>query len=252
MKTKESIVTNTKMVQIVRNRPRSDLVLFSGLTQLDKYTQGFRAGELYVITGYTKAGKSLFCKTLTRGFYDQGEFPLYFQYEEEVEQFLKSFPNMSRDLIFYLPDEIKYNDIEWLLTMIQQGIEKFGVKAVIIDHLHFLMDSRKLKTNASLFIGDFVRDIKKFALDHRIVVFLVCHTRKQDTKGTDDYSVGAVRDSGMIPALADSTLFIHREVEDTGITRVEQSFIKVCNHRRTGAWNVVIPTIKSGDYLKEV
>ncbi len=248
----ERIISNTRMIQIVRSRPKPRYSLKCGLKELDRLVDGFRPGELIVITGYTKMGKSLLAKTMTKGFYDVGEFPLYFQYEEEVEQFLDSFPRMSEDLIFYLPDEIKFNNIDWLLAMVKQGIGKFAIKCVIIDHLHFLMDSRKLKTNPSLFIGDFVRDIKKFAIDNHLVIFLLCHTKKADASQKEDFTEGAIRDSGMIPALADSTIFVHREVKGEGITRTEESFIKVCNHRRTGVRNEVIEVRKDGKYLREI
>lgn len=250
---KEQIVTNNMMLQIIRSKPKAKFALKSGMDILDKTCGLFRPGELYIISGYTKRGKSLLCKTLTKGFYNQGEFPLYFQYEEMVEAFLYSFPRMSEDLVFYLPDDIVYNDPQWLEIMIKQGIRRFGIKVVFIDHLHFLFNFRTMKISPSGFIGDFVRDLKKMAIDNNIVMFLVCHTTKPEADESKlCFTEAAIRDSGLIAQYADSIIFVHRKVTSDGIVTTDEAFVMVRFHRRTGVWDVKIAVRKEGNYLREL
>ena len=77
---------------------------YSGLKGLDGLVEGFEPGELYVLSGATKNGKTTVFQTLTAGFEKQGVFSLWFSYEVPPKQLIRRFKNLP---LFYLPETIK-------------------------------------------------------------------------------------------------------------------------------------------------
>ena len=245
------IITNFEWIQNIKKRPKPSHIILSGYKGIDDACGGWRPGELYVVTGFTKCGKTLFCKSLTKHMHDQQEFPLWFSYEETEEQFLSGFPNMSEGLIFYMPRHIKPNSIKWMFDRIEEAIKLYNVRMVFIDHLHYLFDMSMLR-NPSLAIGDYVRKIKRFAVQYNITIFLVCHTTKAKVDSEDDISYTSIRDSSFIAQESDCVFFVHRRTVSDGIVRATEAFVKVEFHRRTGAYGEIVRMVKGEHYLREV
>lgn len=134
---------------------------------------GFQEGELIIISGPPKAGKTLLAQSLTYAFSQNNIDSLWFSYEVPTRQFIDSFP---QDLFpkFFLPREIHANRIDWFEERSLEAWQKYRNRVVFIDHLHFLFDMAKVR-NASLEIGGYVRRIKRFAILHGLIVFLVWH-----------------------------------------------------------------------------
>jgi len=105
-----------------------------------------------------------------------------------------------------------------------------NVKAVFIDHLHFLVDLARIG-NSSLEIGSIVRNIKKVALRQDVVVFLIAHTKKIKS-GFEELSLGDVRDSSFIEQEADTVLYIWRKEENE--VDVNRSILKIAKNRKLG------------------
>src|SRR3990167_1378626 len=53
---------------------------------LDECVDGFRKGQLVIVSGPTKHGKTTFCQTLTKRFDEQGHKILWFSYEIGYEE----------------------------------------------------------------------------------------------------------------------------------------------------------------------
>src|SRR5205807_3355795 len=49
----------------------------------------------------------------------------------------------------YLPLEHQASDLVWLQDRIQEAIEKYDVRAVFIDHLHYVIDMKSKQTMRS-------------------------------------------------------------------------------------------------------
>ena len=78
-------------------------------TALAQFIEGFYGGELTVLTGPTKNGKTLLAQTLTHHFAQDNIKCLWFSYEVPARQFLAQF---GEDLpLFWLPDQLKAKDI---------------------------------------------------------------------------------------------------------------------------------------------
>lgn len=220
----------------------------SNIPRLDSLLEGFEAGELIIISGPAKRGKTLFCQTLTVEFSEQGIISLWFSYEMTIRQFTGRF---SGDKLpdCCLPAKMKDNTLTWLEDRIIEGIEKFGVKIVFIDHLHYIVDMERLR-NPSLEIGVVLRGLKRLAVKHGVVIFLVAHIGKvEDDKRP---TAANMRDSSFLTQEPDVVLMIWR-MKDNKEKHIENiSKVSVELSRRTGVFSKMFKMVKVDGMLREV
>lgn len=219
----------------------------TGLPQLDALTEGVHGGELICVAGKRKHGKTLLCQTLVQNFSEQGIHSLFFSYEVPYRQFMTQMPE---GLGYYMPMRLAKRALDWIEERSLEAKIKFGTKAVFIDHLHFLIDMERTR-NPSLEIGSIVRRLKRIAIDHDLVVFLISHVQKLEpnVEPTEDH----LRDSGMTAAEADTTWIVSRIKKDSDKTADPNSVAKISvrNHRRTGVMAKNVQVIKRGKILVE-
>jgi len=209
---------------------------------LDRYVDGFRDGELIVISGPTKHGKTLLAQSLTLAFVKQQEFPLWFTYEVPARQFLSQFPDLP---LFYLPQKLKAHALPWIEERIQESFEKYRTRIVFLDHLHYLFDMARAKS-PSIEIGTVIRRLKIMAVDLGLCIFLLCHTTKG--KSEDNPTYESIRDSSFVSQESDCVLMIHRCPTDSNPTAAE---VSVEFHRRTGILEKMLDVHKENGFLIE-
>lgn len=208
---------------------------------------GFQEGELIIISGPPKAGKTLLAQSLTYAFSQNDIDSLWFSYEVPTRQFVNSFP---QDLFpkFFLPRQIHANRIDWFEERSLEAWQKYRNRVVFIDHLHFLFDMARVR-NASLEIGAYVRRIKRFAILHGLIIFLVWHLTKVEPG--QDINYNHLRDSSFAAQESDTIFMIRRLLNDKGEAGHEAE-LKVAFHRRTGIIGRRIKLKESGGYLWEM
>jgi replicative DNA helicase len=245
------IISNLEQEQEVSKLPVLP-PLKSGLKYLDEICDGFAPGELVVLSGAPKHGKSLFMKTIVNNLYGkQHKFSLVFSYEETKQEFYNKFPNRSKDIVFYVPRNLKPYDIEWIVAMAKEAKEQVGISAIFIDHGHYMFEL-SMANNISLGIGDIIRKLKILAVSEELVVFLVWHLMKVEINDEDDLKGSMLRDCGLLLGELDTLLFSFRAVKSDGIVCDETySSIVVDRTRRTGVMHKVVPVRKVGYYIKE-
>jgi replicative DNA helicase len=226
-------------------RQKTAVLLKSGLPSLNALIGGFQGGELIVLSGVTKHGKTTAARTFTRDFMAQGVASVWFSYELSAQEFLHSFPTLPEG---YLPHELTGRSLTWLFHRCYEAKLKHGCRVVFIDHLHFLVDMAKLK-HPSLEIGALVRQIKRLAMHLNMVVFLICHLTK--TTFDQEPTEQELRDSSFIAQDADSTLMIWRKQNPMTKQFENEATLKICNHRRTGTMARKIPLVFRGGWLEE-
>ena len=218
--------------------------LKSGISGLDKLCDGFLPGEMIVVTGQTKQGKTSIARTLTEKFIEEGHQCLWFSYEEPYNQFLASFDPLP---VFYLPRQLARKDPEWIEARIVEAKAKYNIKAVFVDHLGYLIDAFQFR-NAALEIGSIVRQIRLLALKHDIVLFLLHHVRRINSERNPTHH--DLRDSELISAEASAVLIIWRNRMKG--TYGNYSTLSVDIHRRTGAREKHIKLEYDGKRFQEV
>lgn len=237
----DRIVSSHEMSLKLKESPDSIIQVKSFIPSLDSVIEDFRDGELIIISGPTKNGKTLFAQTLTANFTKQQYFPLWFSYEVPARQFLSQFPDLP---LIYLPKRLKAHALPWVEERIQESFLKFHTRIIFIDHLHFLFDMARTR-NPSIEIGTVIRKLKTLAVNNGLIIFLLCHTTKG--KSENDLSYESIRDSSFISQESDSVLMIKRTPEKgENAARLRVEF-----HRRTGVLEKVIDLVKVSGYLRE-
>jgi replicative DNA helicase len=227
--------------KLFAEKRKSKTVIRSGIPGIDDACEGFQDGELIVISGPTKNGKTLLAQSFTNNFSKFGEHPCWFSYEVPARQFLNQFPDLP---LFYLPAKNYAQDFEWFMERSCESHIKFGTRVIFIDHLHYLIDMARIK-NTSLDIGTIVRRIKRFAVDNDFVIFLLCHIGKAES---EQLSYRDLRDSSFIAQESDTVIMIKRHPKK-GPNRAIAS---VEFHRRTGIMEKMVNLDKQKGFLVEV
>jgi len=129
----DRIISSHEMTLKLKETPDSIIRVKSFIPSLDQAIEDFRDGELIVISGPTKNGKTLFAQTLTANFVKQQCFPLWFTYEVQVGQFLSQFPEIP---LIYLPAKLKAHALPWFEERVWESFLKYRTRIVFVDQLH--------------------------------------------------------------------------------------------------------------------
>lgn len=209
---------------------------------LDKHLGGGLAlGELYVVSGETKNGKTLFLQSLTKNLEMQQANPLWFQFEVPPGQFFAQFPTLPTG---FMPNELTPYSLPWIEERIKESYQKYNTRVVFIDHLHYLFNMAKT-ANVSLEIGALVRQLKRIAVVNEMIIFMACHTVKKDRNRVGAIDSSAIRDSSVITQESDCAIMINR-----GEDGEAQLFVDF--HRRSGVWKKTVNVKKINGWLVEI
>jgi replicative DNA helicase len=219
--------------------PAPKVQLDSGLPCISHHIKEFVGGELVVISGPTGNGKTLLAQTFTKNFSDAKKWGLWFTYEVGGPQFLEQF---GVDLPHaYLPQELTESSLNWIKDRIWEAKLKFQAEYVVIDHLHYLVPMTGI-SNMSLLIGGLVRELKKFAVQMNMTIFLLAHMTKASPDQEPD--VNSCRDSSFVSQEADTLLFVWRRLQtDSG------AIVKIAKNRRYGVMGKKVYLLKEGDFF---
>ena len=237
----DQIVSAPEIMVKLQERPESVIKVKSFIPSLDEAVGYFQEGELIVISGPTKGGKTLLGQTLTQAFIKQQHYPLWFSYEVPVRQFLGQFRELP---LIYMPTRLKAHALDWFEERVFESFLKFHTRIVFVDHLHYLVDLARTR-NPSIEIGQIIRRLKTLAVEGEFLIFLLCHTTK--TASEPSLSYESIRDSSFVAQEADSVLMIKRHPKDApNAARLRVEF-----HRRTGVLEKIVYLIKVADKLGE-
>lgn len=231
--------------------------LFSARTQipgLDECVDGFRRGQLVVVSGPPKQGKTLLCQNFTKRFTEQKLRCLWFSYEVGYEELFEKFPMELLD--FYIPNQLQSGNLEWIETKIIESKVKYATDVVFIDHLDFLRDTRILSGvsfNLSSYIGGIVQKLKSIAIEQNILTFLMSHIRKNQWTTNDLPSSEELRDSGQIAQLADIVIMIVRRRAEKGTQSVYEgtrALVGVIENRLNGRTKKIPIELRGKEFVE--
>jgi hypothetical protein len=213
----------------------------SGIQGIDDACNGFQDGEVIVISGPTKNGKTLLAQTMTTNFAKKHTYSTWFSFEVPAKQFLDQFPVLP---LIHMPLKLKPKDIGWFKDRVLESFQKYNTRIVFIDHLHYLVDLVK-RNNISIEIGAIIRDLKTFAVANNFVIFLLCHTIKPNADR--EMSYGDIRDSSFISQESDCCLMVKRMPK----VAINAARVSIEYHRRTGVMERTVNVEKIGGLLYE-
>lgn len=247
----DTLVSNIELIEELERTPYNKYRFKTGFETIDKACDDIIPGELVVVSGPTKHGKSLLMKSIINNMNKVNQHPLVFSWEEMPRQFFKSFTNNSQDILFYLPRVAKAYDVDWVMDKCRQAKKEKGVTVAFLDHGFYLFELGE-QGNTSLGIGAFVRKLKQFAVQEEMIIVLIWHIKKAEIESIDDMNYSLLAHSGFLGYESDIVLFMYRKVTSDGITHSSESFVKICFTRRSGCYDMVIPVVKDGEYFREI
>lgn len=244
----DEIVLSHDLLSILEKRSEEvhAVEMKSGIPSLDEKIHSFLGGELVVISGPTKMGKTLLAQTLTRNFYNlHGSANLWFTYEVPPQQFLQQFGDQL--IPFTLPKTLRDNSLSWIIERVHEAKLKYGISGVFIDNSQNVVNLTA--NNLSQVMGEFLKALKRIAMKFNVVVFLLHHMAKVKLDDGEKLESSLLRDSSMVAQTADTVIFVWRDKDY--ILNPNKSYLKVTENRRYGVMNLIVHLRKIGNFLEE-
>lgn len=207
----------------------------SGFKELDDCMDGgFREGDFTIVSGVPGDGKTTLCRMFTLNFADKLIPSLWFSHEMTNRELWDSFEKMgaNTDLIAHVPEFLE-EDTDWMFARIDQAREKYGTKVVFIDTLGDIVRSVKNQQelgNYATYLAQLCKDLRKYAIKHRIMIVAVAHAVKQTKSGSNETNNSDIANSNGIAAAATNILHVWRDKESDNL-----SYVKIGKSRRNGA-----------------
>jgi replicative DNA helicase len=181
-----------------------------GFEKFNQKIEGLETGEVAVVTGYTKNGKTLFAESWLRSMTlaNPAMCPVIFSFELQPQKLLAKYQADPQHPVF-LPLQLKTMSFDWLLERCLEAKLKHHAQAILIDHLHFLVDMNT-RQNMSLNIGAFMRSLKhEIAKGLNMAVILIAH--QGQPKENQRANLGGLRDSSFIAQESDMVIVVSRK-----------------------------------------
>jgi len=112
----------------------------TGIPGLDKLMQGgYIKNDVYLVTGGTGTGKTIFCSQFLWDGLQKGEKGIFFSLEELPQDVVHDAENFGWDFQKYIDKKmflIEYQDpfeMADITTLVKEKIDKFGAKRVVVD-----------------------------------------------------------------------------------------------------------------------
>ena len=236
--------------------------IFTGIKEFDDATDGgVRGGELVVITGTQKAGKTVFSLWLTKQIVDSGVPVLYFTYEMNPWYLKEKFAALgaTEEFATFVPIEHSETTDTWIEQRILEAQETQAIKIVFIDHLHYLVPFEQEKAgNSSLFVGAIARKLKQLAVKTDSIIFLIAHSRRLNEG--ERVGVNTIRDTALLGHEADYVFSVERlkrkekkvkSYEETMAgNQTNYSKVALVANRRTGSEPFKLFSVEQGKFTE--
>lgn len=235
-----------------KNKPK--FIAMTGLPDLDSCTEGFRKGQLIVVSGPPKNGKTLLAQTFTDSFAQKGYRCLWFSYELGYEELFDKFPMDKLD--FFVPNYMESGNLDWVEQRIIEAKQKHNTDIVFIDHLDFLRDPEVLRAVSShlpAYIGSIVQKLKTMAIQNNIIIFLLSHIRKNEWTTNNVPTSEELADSRQIAQLADMVLMIIRRRAERKLDEVYDgawAILGVMENRHNGKTRKISLAMDGGKFVE--
>lgn len=200
----------------------------TGWKCIDYYLQGIRPGELTVVTADTGAGKTTFCTQLMVNCAMQGVPVWINSWEMKPQTTMRKLASIIlrrpmkmcdfsdheneqfdewayRYKVYINPNTIGI-DIDGLAKQLVTA-KSLGIEVVMLDHLDYLVNSKKDKLHEA--IDETVKRLHELAFALSMHFVLICHPRQSSGSG-DEVGMHSLKGSSSIKQYADNIIILHR------------------------------------------
>jgi replicative DNA helicase len=178
-----------------------------GFKNLDDVTEGIEPGEMVILTGHTKHGKSKLATNIAYNVAQSGKTVLFINTEMTKLQVARRFNAidegpMKGKIILNDRGTLQYMDAIHLM----ERAKEVGCDLVIIDHLHFF--SRSLDNEANQ-LSIITKEFKEAAVEYELPLIMLCHVSQSNTKQVP--TLQSIKGSSSIAQDADIVLTVWRD-----------------------------------------
>lgn len=243
----DELISSLDILERIKTQPEETKYLTT-IAGLDAILGGFRETQLIVLAAPTKSGKSQM--TVELAIRMPTTNPVFLPFEESAEELVRKFHDLGKEPpLFYTPKQMAGNTTAWIEKKVVEGKVKFNSKLFFVDHLHFIVPftSDRLDTR----IGQTMRELKRIANEHRVIIVLVAHLKK--THMDVSPTLEDLRDSSFIAQEANTVLMMWRESKRDGgvMITTNNTVLSVQANRRTGNTGTVDLVFRDGRFHEE-
>ncbi len=200
----------------------------SGWRCLDLFMKGIRRGEVTVVTADTGAGKTTFVTQLIVNLAMQDISVWVNSWEMKPEVIMRKIASIvlrrpmriqkfteheneqfdewcSRYKVFVNPNTIGTN-MDKLATQLHKA-KAMGVEIVMLDHLDYLVESKREKVHEA--IDETIKRLHELAFALSMHFILICHPRQSST-GSEELGLHSLKGSASIKQYADNIIILQR------------------------------------------
>lgn len=195
-------------------------------SNVNKLISGLSPGDLIVLSGVAKIGKTTFALNIAELHSLEKNVPglvycLEMRPERLAPKIISSVRGVPRrsitreDVTFvktlmgkrplYIAHSYRFTTDDVYET-IRSAVRRYGLEFMIFDHLHFLIRSTN---NVSAEVSNTTRDFKLMAEEFKIPIILICQPTKLGKRSK--MTTNDLRDSSAIGQDADTVIIVHRE-----------------------------------------
>lgn len=170
-----------KVARDTEGEPNTLHGLSLGIKGLDEMVEGFEPGEVMILTGHTKHGKSRLATNIAWNVANQGKKVYFINTEMTNLQMGRRFNSLAGDKPpkgkILLNDKAGIQHYE--VIRIMEEAKEAGADLIIVDHLHYFSRSAENQTGE---ISKVAKDFKDAAVEFELPLILLCHVKQGDTR----------------------------------------------------------------------
>jgi len=214
----------------------------TGWTQFDEYLYGgfgMRSdGELVVIAGDTKIGKSTLVANIALRLANSGAKVHYMSLENSYDQTYGMLWKVAgtgdeglfdyKDIITFPPEELIFGEEAWsadtLIDHMEFQSDARGTDVFVLDHLNFMFENEEQLGNEINRVRVVMRKLSRFAVKHKATIICISHMNKGGIGASNSRpSVDRIYGSAGIAGAATKILLLHKPEQQNP----EQKIIEV-------------------------
>ena len=208
-------------------------------------TEGMKPGELWMLSGGTGIGKSLFSRSICLNLTKQGVKCAYVGLEESCETTLERMlseelrladppfhlqtteqrqrfdPERIRAALdafagnLFLLDKFGSEDFDSFVATVKHYVLGEGCRVVFLDHFSLLADGIALGTDQRRAIDKCIKDLKTLCVEHKFTMVSVCHLSRDHSYSTPveeggEPHLGMLRGSHSLAQIPDYIVMLQR------------------------------------------
>ena len=232
------------------------------------YTHGFKPGELWLLSGGTSIGKSLFSRSIALDLTCRGHRCAYVGLEEScevtAERMLTELLMSDRPLYLDTPaeraardhvklataynrfapnlwllDEFGGDDFSSFVNVVKHYVLSEKAEVVFLDHFSMLADGISLATDQRRAIDKCIKELKRLAVNLKFTMFVVCHLSREGMgKRTPEEGgephLGMLRGSQSLAQIPDYIVMLQRNPNAESDVEKNTTYCHLKKNRPTG------------------